>query len=89
MRMASLTNMTDTQKRPSVPGGSGTTAQSSGQTGEVAEGAEYLLVRTGYCQWKQTAKPLIVAAWNMQILLDRKETNQPERRTALVTRELR
>ena len=36
-----LTNMTDTRKqRPSIPSGSGTTAEGSGQTGEGAEVAK-------------------------------------------------
>ena len=74
---------------PSVPSGSGTTAQGSRQTGKGAEGAKNLWVLTGYCQWKQTAMPLIIAAWNMPTLLDGKETNRPERRTALVAWQLR
>ena len=32
---------------------------------------------------------MILAAWNVRTLLDRKNTNRPERRTALVTKELR
>ena len=69
-------NTTDTRKqRPLVPSGSGTTAQGSEQTGKGAEGANNLWVPTEYCQQKWTANPLIVAAWNVRTLLDRKETN--------------
>lgn len=75
------------RKQPSVPSSSGTATQGSGQTSEGAEGAKNLWVRTGYHQ-KRTAMPLTIAAWNVSTLLDRKNTNWPERRSTLVTREL-
>ena len=74
---------------PSVPSGSGPTAQGSGQLGKGAEGAKNPWVRTGYHKWKRTGKPLILATWNVRTLLDRVGANRPERRTALVTRELK
>ena len=81
--------MTDTIKEwPSVPSSSGATAQGSGLTGDRAEGAKKLWVRTGYHRRRTNAKPLIIAAWNIRTLLDRKGSNRPERRSALVTREL-
>ena len=76
-------------QRPSVPGGSGSTAQGSGQLGKGAEGAKNPWVRTGYHKRKRTGKPLILATWNVRTLLDRVEASRPERRTALVTRELK
>ncbi|XP_067023035.1 craniofacial development protein 2-like [Acropora muricata] len=76
-------------QRPSVPSGSGSTAQGSGQLGKGAEGAKNPWVRTGYHKRKRTGKPLILATWNVRTLLDRVEANRPERRTALVTRELK
>ncbi|KAL8614954.1 hypothetical protein ACOMHN_049105 [Nucella lapillus] len=76
------------QPEPKVPNSSGTTAQDSGQTGKGAEGAKTLWVRTGYHKRKPTAKPINIAAWNVRTLLDQKEAKRPERRTALVTREL-
>lgn len=81
--------MTDTTEIwPSIPRSSGATAQGSGQTGERVEGAKNLWVRTGYRRRRTKAKPLIIASWNVRTLLDRKRSNRPERRTALVTREL-
>ena len=81
--------MTDTTEIwPSIPSSSGATAQGSGQTGERVEGAKNLWVRTGYRRRRTKAKPLIIASWNVRTLLDRKRSNRPERRTALVTREL-
>ncbi|XP_044182761.1 uncharacterized protein LOC122963391 [Acropora millepora] len=74
---------------PSVPSGSGPTAQGSGQLGKGAEGAKNAWVWTGYHKWKRTGKPLILATWNVRTLLDRVGANRPERRTALVTRELK
>ena len=44
--------------------------------------------RTGYHRRRPKPQPLIIAAWNVRTLLDRKASNRPERRTALVTREL-
>ena len=44
--------------------------------------------RTGYHRRRLKTQPLIIAAWNVRTLLDRKGSNRPERRSALVTREL-
>ena len=74
---------------PSVPSSSGPTAQGSGQLGKGAEGAKNAWVWTGYHKWKRTGKPLILASWNVRTLLDRVGAHRPERRTALVTRELK
>ena len=46
------------------------------------------------CGQKNTNKkitrhiPLKVAAWNVRTLLDREDTDRPERRTALIAKEL-
>ncbi|KAL8594076.1 hypothetical protein ACOMHN_016455 [Nucella lapillus] len=88
MRMAPSTMRKTKQQWPSVPSSSETTAHGSGQTGKGAEGAKNLWVRTGYRKRKMTAKPINIAAWNVRTLLDRKEAKRPERRMALVTREL-
>lgn len=77
------------KKRPSVPSSSGTTAHGSGQTGKGAEGAKNPWVRTGYRKRNRNATSLTLAAWNVRTLLDREKTNRPERRTALVTKELK
>ena len=89
MAPSANTLMTDTSTQwPSVPSSSGPPSQGSRQSGNRAEAANNLWVRTGYRNGKQTARPLIIASWNVRTLLDRTEANRPERRTALVTREL-
>ena len=76
-------------QQPSVPSGPGPSAQGSGQLGKGAEGEKNPWVRTGYHKRKRSGKPLIPATWDVSTLLDRVEANRPERRTALVTRELK
>ena len=78
--------MSTLNERPSVPSSSRVTVQGSGQTDNGVEGAKNLWVRTG-CHGKRNAKPFFISAWNVRTLLDR-GTNRPERRTALVAREL-
>ena len=74
-------------QRSSVPSGSEPTAQGSGQLGKGAESAKNPWVWTGYHKQKRIGKPLILATCDVGTLLDR--ANRPERRTALVTRELK
>ena len=83
-------NMTDTTNEwPSVPSSSGTTAHGSGQTGKGVEGAKNPWGRTGYRKRNRPATSMAIASWNVRTLLDRKQTNRAERRTALVLKELK
>ena len=76
-------------QRSLVFSGSGPTAQGSGQLGKGAESAKNPWVWTGYHKRKRIGMPLLLATWDVGTLLDRVEANRPERRTALVTRELK
>ena len=85
---------TTKSKRPRDPRTPNVSAQGSGRNGRGGRGAKNLWLKTqatvnGNEQERTRNKALTVAAWNVRTLTDRKNSGRAERRTALVTRELK
>ena len=85
---------TTKSKRPRDPRTPNVSAQGSGRNGRGGRGAKNLWLKTqatinGNGQERTRNKALTVAAWNVRTLTDRKNSGRAERRTALVTRELK